>query len=97
MKMVLEFQLLPKSSSMMEEMLLKMRADERLVSFAVVYESISVAKLLSTGFQRYLVATDSNATLVYTGCDNDSTIWPSNSIQSKSLVSAIILPLVTLI
>jgi hypothetical protein len=32
------------------------------------------------GFQRYLIATDNNSTLMYTECDNDATIWPGMAI-----------------
>ena len=80
--MVLEFQLLPKYSSTLEEILLKISVDEHLVSHEwMLIGAISFTYYFSMiGFQRYLIATDSNSTLIYTGCDSDTTIWPGSTI-----------------
>lgn len=44
---------------------------------------VSFTSSTNTGFQRYLVATDNNSSLIYTGCDNDTTIWPGNNVNRQ--------------
>lgn len=79
MMKVLEFQRLPKCLNILEETLLKMVVDDFLVSCNCYRVTVIVNFtnfVNDTGYQRYLIATDNNSTLVYTGCDNDTTIWP---------------------